>query len=220
MFVAPSYALAPAVTPRWTLVTPGADLAIDLDTVKDFIHRPREDTFWDDQITSFIKIATNALEQHLRITLVESTWKATLPYFTPQIRINKRPFIGVTKIEYVEKTEGQILEVDTDLYHALPITSECGMVFLGDGQAWPECAKRWDAVRITVQAGFETLPDDIEHALLMTIASIDSKRGDERESGGSNVTVYAMKNARGGSLIPAEAAALVNNWKLQLLSVA
>ena len=46
------------------------------------------------------------------------------------------------------------------------------MVFLGDGAAWPVCAKRWDAIRITATAGFETVPDDIQHALLMTIAAI------------------------------------------------
>lgn len=215
------YTTPPSVAPRWSLVTAGTALAVDLDTVKDFLNRPREDTYFDDQITSFIRIATLSIENYLRMTLVESTWLGTMPYLYDQLRITMRPFVSVDTIEIVQPDDGVIAEVSSSIWHALPIHQYCGMVFLGEGEAWPDIARRHDAVRITATAGFPEgeLPDDIEHALLMTIAAIDSKRGDQRETGGSDVTVYAMKQAKGNSLIPVEARALIDQYKLQMISV-
>lgn len=212
----------PVVMPKWSLVTPGTALALDLDEVKTFLHRPVEDHFWNDEITRFIRIATLAMEQHLRMTLVSSTWKATLPYFYDNLRIDKRPFTAVTAVEYVAPDTGEITTVSSSIYHALPTTQDCGTLFLAESQEWPETANRWDAVRITATAGYPAgeLPDDINHALLMTVAALDAKRGDDRESGGSDTTVYAMKQAKGASVIPPDARNLVSHYKLQQLTVA
>ena len=208
----PQLADPPAVQIRWTPsdVTAPADPVVDLNTVKTFINRPLEDTFWDDEIRSFLRVAERTIEQFCQLTLSHGSYVGTLPAFYPRIKINKRPFTNVTGIDYVEHSTGEIKTVATSVYGVAPLAQDCGMVFLGDAQEWPDAARRMDAVRITITAGFpDGLPDDLLHALLMTVAALDKGRGDDSGSGG-RMTVYAMKQATSGrSIIPIEARSLL-----------
>ena len=63
------------------------------------------------------------------------------------------------------------------------------------------------------------LPEELHHAVLMTVAALEKARGDTEASTG-NVTVYAMKNSRGGGLIPPEAMALIATYKYRMITVA
>lgn len=211
--------------PVWRMAEKPADLAISLDAVKVHLKLPIEDTFWDEELTRIVKVATSSLEQYLVMSLSETTWVGTMPAFAPQIRIPKRPFASVTKIEYVDPDTGVITTVDPTLYYAAPIDQYCGMVFLAEGAAWPTPARRIDAVRITATSSPDAFPDgelpeDVNHALLMTIANLDSKRGDDKEQGGSDITVYAMKAAKGGGVVPPEARSLVSQLRLVEMWVA
>lgn len=216
--------IAPTL-PVWRRTAAPSALAIDLDQVKVHIKIPIEDTFWDEELTRVVTVATSALEQHLLMTLTEAEWVATLPAFADQMRVDRRPFVSVDKIEYVDPDTGTITTVDPLTYYAAPIDQHCGMIFRADGVNWPTPARRIDAVRITATAGPEAfpggeLPDEVTHALLMTIASLDAKRGDDRDQGGSDITVYAMKAAKGGGIVPPEARALVSHLRLVDLWVA
>lgn len=216
-----SYFTPPPPTPLWKRTGDAPALAIDLDDAKTHLNRALEDTFWDAETERFVRVATREIERECSLSLTPGVFTVTLPHFADRIRLTKmRPFVAVTQIEYVA-TDGVITTLPTTIYHVLPVDQSTGMVFLGDGQAWPETAQRHDAVRITVKAGFALdaedeaegypeRPDEITHALLMTVASLDVNRGDTGNSGGgSNVTVYAMKNARGGGIIPIEAKTLL-----------
>lgn len=225
----PALAISPAVVANWRQTGAGAALAVSLDEVKTFVNRPIEDDFWDDEYTRFIKTATYEIERVCQIDITAKTWVGTLPAFWDRIHLTKRPFVEVTGMQYVEPT-GTISTVTPTLYHALPAPQATGMVFRGDGLSWPAAARRQDAVRITVKSGFglsdeevdaghPALPDEIRHALLMTIASLETKRGDDGGGGGGNVTVYAMKNARGGSLLPPEAKSLLMHHTYRWITV-
>ncbi len=218
----PQLSIAPAAIVSWKKVSQGDPLAVSLDDVKTFVNRPIEDTFWDAEYTTFIKVAAAEIERVARIDLTAKTWVGTLPQFYDRIALNKRPFVTVDRLQYVAAATGEILDVDATIYQALPMHQLCGMLFLGDGLRWPNTALRMDAVRITVKSGFAVtktdeaagypdLPDEIKHALLMTIAAMDNKRGDDT-GGVRATTVYAMKNARGGSLIPPEAKSLIADY--------
>lgn len=232
MFLGAYNTIPPAGVPRWKRTNAVGSLAIDLDTVKDFINRPREDTFWDAEIETFIKVATVEIEKECYLSLTPGEFLVSMPRFEERLRLSKyRPFVEVSQIDYVAPDTGTITTVDSSIYHSLPIEQDCGMVFLGEGQAWPEAAYRHDAIRMTVKAGFgldtadydagyPERPDEVTHALLMTIAAIDMARGDTQASPGANVTVYAMKNSKGGSLIPMEAKALLRNHMFHYLTVA
>lgn len=231
MFSAPQISAYPAITPRWSVVTPGSAVTVPLDELKDFVNRPREDTFWDAEYLSFLKVARAEIERAAQFTLGGTTYRATLPAFFDRIRLNKRPFVSVEQIEYVAADTGEITTVPSTLYHALPVDQDCGMVFLGDGLSWPAAARRHDAVRITVKAGyavdsteagagFPEMPEEIRHALLMTIAAIETKRGDDPGGNtGANTTVYAMKSSRGGSIIPMEARTLIASHSFKWVTV-
>lgn len=223
----PFIGMQPPITPTWVRTVAGDPLAIDLNTVKDWLNRPREDSFWDTQISGFTRTAQLAIETLCQMVLVPSTWVGSFPsipssvffastaQFYNTVRINKRPFQAVTEIDYVDPTTGVITVLDPTTYFATPIAQLCGQVYLGDGFQWPAMAYRQDAVRITVTAGFPNpLPDDIAHALLITIAAIDSRRGDETGSGG-RVSVYEQKNSHGASIVPAEAQALLRDYRLR-----
>jgi|GEM_PF-2935094 len=216
MFSGPPLATPPAPTIRWKHTAGGSTLAIDVDELKTFLNIPLEDTFFDAEKQSFIAIAQAEIERHCRLIATASTWVGTLPAFYDHTRLVLRPFLDVTQVQYVEDGTGEIKTLDSSLWHALPIAQDCGMLFIGEGATLPETARRHDAVRITARAGFAVtegdesagfppLPEEIRHALLMTTAALDMARGDTQASPGANVTVYAMKQSRGSSIIPAEA---------------
>lgn len=231
MIFASSIATNPAPYPRWRKSTGGNGLAVSLDTVKIFTNRPVEDDFWDAELTSFIKVAQSQIENICQMNLTPTTYVGTLPEFYERMRLSRpRPFVEVAKIEYVAKATGEITTLATDQYVVTHALQNCGMVELGDGLRWPETARRADAVRIEAKAGYAVteddeadgyppLEEDIKHALLMTIAALDMARGDTQGAPGSNVTVYAMKQSRGGGVIPAEAMALLAPYRLRTITV-
>lgn len=231
MFFPSSIATNPAPFPRWRKSAGGDGLAVDLDTVKTFLNRPVEDDYWNAEYTSFIKVAQSQIENICQISLTPTTYIGTLTEFYDRMRISRpRPFVSVTKIDYVAKADGEITTVPATTYIALPTLQDCGLIELGDGLSWPAVARRADAVRIEVECGYgvtdqditdghQELPEDIKHALLMTIAALDMARGDTQGSPGSNVTVYAMKQSRGGGIIPAEAMSLLAPYRLRTITV-
>lgn len=215
----PRFARPPLMIARWVKAVPGATLsALDLDTVKDFIQRPREDTFWDVEITNFMRVAQAEIERVCQMSLTPTTWVGYFPtqaFSYDQIHLIKRPFIDITKVEYVAPTTGTITQVDSATYQSMPVSQMCGMAMLGEGCSWPTPAMRMDAVRVTCRTGFAEMPPEITHALLLTLAAIDSQRGDSGGGGGgSSVTVYAMKMASGGggSFLPREARGLLSDY--------
>lgn len=215
----PTYARSGPNTPLWTKTSEEDPLAIDVNQIKAFLKIPLEDTTWDAEYTMLSASAQRAIEQLCgNFSLVTSTWVGSFPCFYNQMRLNRRPFQAVSKIEYVAPATGTITTVPTTVYQALPIAQACGCVFLGDGQDWPTAARRIDAVRITVTAGFDAseLPADVENALLMTIAALDKGRGDGG-GGGGRMTVYAMKHPTGAQIVPPEARALLAEHILRII---
>jgi hypothetical protein len=218
----PALADQPAVQIRWTpsSSTALADPIVDLVTLRTFVNRALEDTFWDDELQSFLYVAQDAIETYCEITLPQTTFVGTLPAFYNRIRITKRPFISVTSIEYVDRLTGNILTVDPTTYQVAHIAQDCGMILLGDGCAWPDAARRLDAVRITIEAGFASgLPQPLLHALKMTVAALDNDRGESSGSTGRQ-TVYAMKQMTSGvSIIPRAAHSILQRYVYRRISI-
>lgn len=223
----PAISVPPALQPVWTKVSGSDALAVDLGTVKSFVNRALEDDTWDAEIGRFIRAAQRAIERDAEVFLTPSVWRGTLPQFLDQIRIVRRPFVDITKIEYVA-VDGTITTLPTSMYQALPIQQACGMIFRGADNRWPDTAKRWDAVRIEVRCGYgladvdyelghPPMPEDVLHALLMTFASMDNARGDVASS--SDTTVYAMKASKGAGAVPQEARALLSDVKYRWVSI-
>jgi hypothetical protein len=221
----PSITAPPAITPDWVQTVAPTGLAIDLDTIKNFLNIPIEDSFFDAEKTAMTYVAQRAIEQYCQLTLMGATWVGNLPAFYDYIRIQQRPFCAVTGIQYVDPDTGIVTAVDPTIYVAGKTKQFCGFVALGDGLNWPAAAYRPDGVRITVTTGWTqtSLPLDIQQALLMTIAAVDHARADEGSGGGGGrQSIFAMKHpaAMGApSLIPMTAKALLAPYKLMTTTV-
>lgn len=228
-FPAPRQQWSTATTalPVWEVVDDEYPLAVDLDTVKNFLNIPLEDTFFDAEKTAIAHAAQQEVERYISATLAPTRWVGTLPEWSDQFRIDKRPFRAVEKIECVEPVTGNVLTVDPETYITGKISQKCGVVSRGDGCAWPAAARRWDAIRVTAVAGFDNvgstvdntamhpLPDAIKQALLIVTAALDRSRGDGGSGGGGGVanTVWGMKHGQGPSVIPNEAKALLMRYR-------
>lgn len=229
MYLASPLSIPTANVARWTRLDGGEALPVSLDAVKDFTARPRQDTFWDDELTRFVRAAQSAIERECQLCLTPCSWRGDLPELYERIRLIKRPFLDVTGIDYVA-TDGTVTTLDTDLYHVQDEPQMIGMLYVGEDAVLPATARRRDAVRVTLKAGYAltdedeadghpALPEELHHAVLMTVAALEKARGDTEASTG-NVTVYAMKNSRGGGLIPPEAMALIATYKYRMITVA
>lgn len=205
--------------PDWEIVEDEFPLAVDLDTVKNFLNIPLEDTFFDAEKTAIAYAAQAEVERYIQCSLGTRTWVGNLPCFYNQIRVDKRPFQSVSKIEYVDPDTGVITTVDSSVYIAGRMSQKCGVISLGEGQAWPQPARRWDAVRITVLAGYDgnttALPYPIQQAVLITTAALDRARGDGGGSGGRLAnTVWGQKHNPAPSVMPSEAKALLAPYRM------
>jgi hypothetical protein len=190
---------------RQTASVPITDVV--LNDVKTWINRPLEDMYWDDETVTMIRTAQRAIEAHCQLALATSTWVGTTSRFYDVMRLIRRPFLDVEKIDYVDNATGSIITLNPDIYQVAPVGQMCGQITLGDGESWPDTARRMDAVRITAKTGFvgfdgvtPELPIEILHALKMTVSELDTARGDDGGTSGGRQTVFAMKQNRGGYL--------------------
>lgn len=211
----------PTDWPTYTKTAVVSGLPVAIADVREFVGLPTGDTSRDTELTAFVMAATAAVEDYCQMSILDTTWQATRPYFGDRMQLAKRPFKAVTALEYVQTATGTITTVASTTYYAIPIAQRIGMIFLGATLSWPgDAATRHDAVRITFTAGFganaDAVPPEIKHAILMTVAAMDAKRGDCDDGGGS---VYAMKNST-PSIIPAAAQPLLGPYIYRHLTVA
>lgn len=193
--------------------------------VKTFINRPLEDTFWDTETKALISVAVKAIETYLNTSIAPCTYVGTALTLDPRERLVCRPFLSVERVEWVDDATGAVATVDPATYLVLPEAQATGSIEIEDGRQWPTAARRADAFRVTVKTGFVgfdgltfELPDDLLHALKMTVAALDSNRGDGG-GGGGDVTVYALKNVH-AHVIPEAARALLAPYKWREIVVA
>lgn len=208
--------------PVWDKVSGGDALAIDLDDLKNFLNIPLQDTYFDAEKTAFARAAQSAIESFCHINLTPAVWTCYLSEFVDTIRIDRRPFTTVTKIEYAHPETGEITTLPTDTYGVAPYLQKTGIVTRANGAQWPDTATRIDAVRITVSCGFAvgSLPSDIKQALFITVAALDRSRADEGAADKSTNTIYGLKNQTAASILPPEAKALLNPHTYKTLGIA
>ena len=195
---------------QWTKLSSTPIAGLVLDNLKTWIHRPLEDSFWNAEAQSLIIVAQRAIERYAHLAIAPSTWVGTMPYIPAVMRLDRRPFLSVEKIEIVEPVAGEIIEVAASTYQAAPISQMCGQLRVDD-DGWPEVAERQDAVRVTVKTGWPTagdppapvIPEDILHAVMMMVASLDMHRGEEGSTNSQIAnTVYGQTHSQGPMVIP------------------
>lgn len=162
------------------------------------------DTSRDAELATFIETAIAAVEAAADICVRPTVWTATVPQFADRIRLEKRPYLAFTRVDWIETGTGEIATVPGATYHVQRARQHMAEVVLGRDADWPDdLAERDDAVQLVYSAGFANaaaVPAEIVSAILMMVAKLDATRGDCScgDSGGG--TVYAMKNTRPSAL--------------------
>lgn len=148
-----------------TLVTPAATLPVTLEEAKAQCRVQHSDE--DTLIEGLIAAATEHVEKMLARALVSQTWMLTLDEFSATMPLPLSPLIAVDMVEYTD-TLGATQTASASLY-TVDATSEPGCVVLNKGASWPETIDAINAVQITYEAGYATVPAPIKHAILLLI---------------------------------------------------
>lgn len=151
---------------RISLVTAPTEPVLELDRVKQHLGVGHDDD--DDLIALYLEAATAAVEgpTGIGIPLRPATYKLTLEGFPCGcIVIPLRPVTGVTAITYRD-TVGVTQTLDPAAYIVDVAT---GTVARPVGGSWPSTMATPFAVTVTFTAGFETIPADLQAAILLTV---------------------------------------------------
>lgn len=208
------YPGVPFIEPVHTVVTPNSNLVVTVAETKDHLSYPVEDSAIDTELTGLILAAQRQIELVTGINLLPTVWRAEYPKLSAAVQLRKRPFQSIQSIEYVDSDSGEITTVDTSLYHVANDPQMMATAYLGKGKLWPSAADRADAYRITYTSGWTSdavVPRDIKTAVLMTVAKLDSSRGDVDDASDSR---FATQINAGAKVIPNGALALMGPYKL------
>lgn len=130
----------------------------------------------DSLIASYIAAATEHAEVYQLRSILERTWRLTLPRFPRGgrfIRLPRPPLQSVTSITYIDP-DGAEQTMDSSAY----LVMSDGRVLLA-AEGWPRTASRQDAVRITYVAGYGEggdAPQATRAAILLLVGHLYENR--------------------------------------------
>lgn len=155
-------------------------LAIPLVTIKRYLKLPTiADTDLDADLSLMCKTALEYAEKYTRhifqqreVTTNRVFWGEfrngiLQEYFT----LRRTPVVSVTSIKYDDDNE-----LSAENYKVVKRAGNFDIIKLGDNL--PSVINDWFPIEIKYQAGYETIPNDIQQAILYHIASMWLNRGD------------------------------------------
>jgi uncharacterized phiE125 gp8 family phage protein len=118
-------------------------------------------------ISALIGAACKMVSEMSGRALAEEEWQYALPWVRCDIKLPVTPLIEVTAIEYYDEDDvSQTLDL-ADFY--VFKDEDTATIRPKDGVAWPVAQIRDDAFRVTFTAGYETLPENLRHAILLLV---------------------------------------------------
>lgn len=136
----------------------------------------------DDVIDRSIRMAAALIEgpDGIGIALNSQQWDLYRDEFAFEMEIPIRPLVSIDSITYTDSDGNAGQTVASSVYE---LDVRRGLVRSLSGQSWPSTDTVYDAVRIRVNAGYSTLPGDLEGCVLLlaahffenTEAAIDSR---------------------------------------------
>lgn len=176
----------------YTLVTAPASEPVSVAEAKTFLRV--DGTAEDDLITSLIKTARLACENHTRRAFISQTWRLTMDAFSDveeevalsgyivgprpgvvchqDIQLSRQPIQSITHIK-TYSPDNTVSTVDADTYL---LDTDGGRIVLNEGYTWPTNLRDRAAVEITFLAGYGEVPEDIRQAILLFVSSMYENR--------------------------------------------
>jgi uncharacterized phiE125 gp8 family phage protein len=123
----------------------------------------------DTLITSYVKSSRQLVEEYTGTKLVSQTCVLRCSSFADLCDLPIAPIASVTSVTYLD-TAGTEQTLSTDVYEAI-LTGLEPHIRLKVNQSWPSVRTASDAIRVTVTAGYSTVPEPIRHAMLLCISA-------------------------------------------------
>ena len=128
----------------------------------------------DDALRLFIAAIRHRVENHIRKTLITSTWVLKFDAFEPDLCLYMSPIQSITSVVYID-TDGASQTLASTGYQF----DASGRLAPSYGNEWPSTRDQFDAVTVTYIAG-EThagnVDQDIKLAMLLWIGACDINR--------------------------------------------
>lgn len=148
-----------------TSVTPPASPAIALEDVKAFVRVDEDTSDFDVQLADFAAMAVEQIEAMCSIRLAPQEVELLADDWADLARLPIGPVTQIESIHYHD-IEGAEQLLDNDLYELFGAGLDRG-IRLAVGASWPGDARAVSgAIRVTLNAGYETLPQPVKAAAL------------------------------------------------------
>lgn len=138
----------------------------------------------DDKLNHLIGWAREEVEKFTGTKLVEQTVRITAKSWDDLARLPIGPLAAVSSILYLDE-DGTERTLDSSVYET-NLRGVVPEIRLKIGQSWPVVREVSDAIRVTVTAGYETLPVPIKRACLYAIG----RAFDGEEDSGLDATFH------------------------------
>lgn len=144
----------------------------------------------DGELNRMISSARVFVEAYCGTALGSQTQVLRCSSFCDFIDLPIAPISAISSITYLDAS-GAEQTLSTDVYEGVLIGLEPS-IRLKINQSWPSVRCASDAIRVTVSAGYASVPDPIKHAMLLLIATwFDSRSvGEVTEGVKSLLTNY------------------------------
>mgnify|MGYP000932275392 CR=1 FL=1 len=134
-------------------------------------------TSHDSQLNDLIVQARDQVEHDTGIALQTQTIVQYFDSFEP-MKLAVRPIQSVSSIQYYDSSN-QLQTLASTIYSLNEFEQE---IVLAYDQTWPAYVKRWDSIKVTYVAGYETAaaaPQALKRACLLLIGHYFEHRGDD-----------------------------------------
>jgi len=136
----------------------------------------------DGLLSDLISAARSHVEKYCGIGLGSQTAVLRCSSFCDFIDMPIAPVSAITSITYLDSS-GVKQTLSTDVYETV-LTDLEPTIRLKFNQSWPSVREASDAIRVTVSAGYSSLPAPIHHAMLLMIGQwFDSRAVGELTEG-------------------------------------
>lgn len=128
----------------------------------------------DGLVTTYIKASRQLVEEYTGTKLGAQTAVLKCSSFADLCDLPIAPVSAVSSITYLD-VAGAEQTLSTDVYEAVLVGLE-PQIRLKINQSWPSIREASDAIRVTVSAGYSTVPEPIRLAMLLCISAFNDGR--------------------------------------------
>jgi uncharacterized phiE125 gp8 family phage protein len=155
-------------------LTPPASEPVSIDEAKEFVAVEAEEVLYDQQLARFITAAREQVEAVTGTRLVQQTVRCAANDWHDLTALPIGPVRSVTAIAYDDAagSEQSLPEANWELFGS-GLQSGLRPAY---GTAWPAALRRQDAIRVTLELGYETVPGPLKTAILIMVADLFAQR--------------------------------------------